>query len=81
MHPVAPVHPPCTCYNVRSCADPSPPDLSLNEPLEAIQREIDDLIDELHEHSERELMDQVYRRLTLTLCSPCYRKWIENPTG
>jgi hypothetical protein len=26
-------------------------------------------------------MDQVYRRLVLYLCAPCYRVWIENPTG
>jgi len=26
-------------------------------------------------------MDQVYRRLVLYLCGPCYREWIEKPTG
>ena len=25
--------------------------------------------------------DQVYRSLTFYLCGPCYREWIENPTG
>ena len=31
--------------------------------------------------SEQELIDQVYRRLTIHLCEPCYRQWIENPAG
>ena len=66
---------------IEAVADPSPPDLSVTESLEHIQRDIDALIDELHEHSERELMDMVYRRLTITLCTPCYQKWIENPVG
>jgi hypothetical protein len=30
--------------------------------------------------SERELMDQVFRRLTIHLCGTCYRQWIEDPT-
>jgi hypothetical protein len=33
------------------------------------------------EQSEQEWMDQVHRQLTLHLCRPCYRRWIENPTG
>jgi hypothetical protein len=31
--------------------------------------------------SEREALDQVYRRLTIHLCTACYRQWIENPAG
>ena len=30
--------------------------------------------------SEQELMDQVYRRLVMLLCRPCYESWIEDPT-
>jgi hypothetical protein len=41
--------------------------------------EIDRLLREMQDMSERELMDQVYRRLTIHLCGPCYRGWIENP--
>ena len=26
-------------------------------------------------------MDEVRRRLVLHLCGPCYRQWIEDPTG
>jgi hypothetical protein len=31
--------------------------------------------------SEREAMDQVFRRLTVFLCNRCYQDWIENPAG
>jgi hypothetical protein len=31
--------------------------------------------------SEQEALDQFYRRRTLHLCIPCFRRWIENPTG
>ena len=31
--------------------------------------------------SERELLDQVHRRLVLHLCGPCYGQWIEDPVG
>ena len=27
------------------------------------------------------IVDEVYRRLTLYLCGPCFRRWIENPAG
>jgi hypothetical protein len=43
--------------------------------------EIARLIEQMRDLSERELMDQVYRRLVLYLCGPCYRQWIENPVG
>ena len=31
--------------------------------------------------SEQDLLDQVYRRVTVYLCLRCYNVWIENPTG
>lgn len=66
---------------VEAFADPTPPDLS-DEYLSAdLEKEIKDLIEEAERFSEQEMMDQVYRRLTFYLCGPCYRKWIENPTG
>lgn len=36
---------------------------------------------EAGQFSQQELMDQVYRRLTLTLCPRCFRGWIEQPAG
>jgi hypothetical protein len=63
---------------IEAVADPYPPDLSLEDfdrlDLEGILREIEGA-------SEQELMDQVYRRLTIHLCGPCYRTWIEDPAG
>ena len=29
----------------------------------------------------QQAMDQVHRRVDLTLCVPCYRDWIEDPTS
>ena len=39
------------------------------------------LCEEASEFSQQELMDQVYRRVTLTLCPRCFRGWIEQPAG
>jgi hypothetical protein len=66
---------------VEAVADPTPP--SFTEPHRGpdVGREIDRLIARMRDLSEQELMDQVYRRLVLHLCTPCYRLWIENPTG
>ena len=67
---------------IEAFADPTPPNVS-REQFDAIDpsKEIDRLIEQLRDVSEQELMDQVYRRLTIHLCGPCYRKWIENPAG
>ena len=65
---------------IEAFADPTPPqiDASSQRDLEA---EIDRLIESMQDLSERELMDQVHRKLTITLCATCYATWIENPTG
>ena len=56
---------------------------------------IDELRQKIHHHlidelgpvlydkrlSEQEMMDQVYRKLTISLCTACYARWIENPAG
>lgn len=68
---------------IEAFADPSPP--VLNEELAgdetSISRRIDELLEQMSEMTERELMDQIYRRLTMHLCSTCYKDWIENPAG
>ena len=46
-----------------------------------IRGEIDRLVKELGELPEQEIMDQVYRKMYIYLCHPCYREWIENPAG
>lgn len=68
---------------IEAFADPTPPKIRQESfdaggPME-INEEISNLLAEMKHMSERELMDQVHRRLTLHLCGPCYREWIENP--
>jgi len=66
---------------IEAFADPSPPDLSPEDFFKDTKAEINRLIDELGNMSDREAMDQVYRKLTMYLCTSCYRDWIENPAG
>ncbi len=66
---------------IEAVADPSPPvitDEDLNRDLDS---EINRLVNSLRSISSQEAMDQVYRRVTLTLCNACYKTWIEDPTG
>ena len=66
---------------IEAFADPTPPGFS-DEDLEMDARqEIEQLIAAMENMSEREVMDQVYRRLTIYMCGSCYRRWIEDPTG
>ncbi|MHC4992743.1 MAG: hypothetical protein ACYTGC_17365 [Planctomycetota bacterium] len=64
---------------IEAWADPTPPRV----PDEAVSDagDLQRLIDSAAELSEQELMDQVYRRLTMYMCWPCYRDWIEKPAG
>ena len=66
---------------IEAFADPTPP--NLDEMLDGLDvgAEIDRLIEQMRHMSERELMEQVYRRMTLHLCGTCYRHWIEHPAG
>ena len=66
---------------IEAFADPTPPTIDLDEPVSqtSVSEEIERLIDQMRGMSERELMDQVHRRLTIHLCGPCYRGWIEDP--
>jgi hypothetical protein len=70
------------CYRVtiEAVADPAPPVLEAADP-ETVRAEIERLLAGLKGVSEREALDQVYRRLVLHLCVPCYRRWIEDPVG
>ncbi len=65
---------------IEAFADPTPPAPD-ERPLAEISTEINELIERMSDMSEQELMDQVYRRLTLLLCTACYEPWIEDPTG
>jgi hypothetical protein len=64
---------------IEALADPTPPSFSEEDLRHDPRQEIERLIDQMGDLSERELLDQVYRRLVLYLCGPCYRQWIEDP--
>ncbi len=66
---------------IEAVADPTPPTLTAADLARDAVREIDRLATELEDLSAQEALDQVYRRLTIYLCAPCYREWIEDPTG
>ena len=65
---------------IEAFADPSPPRLDTNKPGKYLSTEINELIEQMSDMSEQELLDQVYRRLVLLMCRPCYDLWIEDPT-
>ncbi len=64
---------------IEAFADPTPPELAEWINPEELEAKIDELIEQMRGMTEQELMDQVYRRLTLHLCGDCYRVWIEDP--
>jgi hypothetical protein len=70
-------------YQVRieAVADPTPPNLSDEDLPEDISAEIQRLVAEMESLSPQEAMDQVCRRMTIFLCTPCYQRWIEDPAG
>jgi hypothetical protein len=68
----------CYLIKIEAMADPSPPIISTEQDT---RLEIERLIAKMQDLSPQEAMDQVYRRLSFYLCVPCYRHWIENPTG
>ena len=66
---------------IEAFADPTPSDMRADDFGADLRERMERLIDELRDKSERELMDQVYRKLTVHMCGRCYGRWIENPTG
>jgi len=66
---------------IEAVADPAPPVVTADDLARDHRREIERLIARLAAVSAQEAMDQVHRRLTLYLCGPCYRTWIEDPAG
>ena len=59
----------------------SPPVITLEELLKDHATEMREIAEQLKDVSPQEMMDQVHRQMTFFLCLPCYRQWIENPTG
>jgi hypothetical protein len=66
---------------IDAVADPSGPLITEDELAVDARREIEQLIARLRTMTEQELKDQVYRRVVIHLCVPCYQRWIENPAG
>ncbi len=66
---------------IEAVADPTPPTITAEELATDVQPQIERLLAQLAGLSEEEAMAQVFRRLTFSLCGPCYRTWIDNPTG
>jgi hypothetical protein len=66
---------------IEAVADPTPPTFSAEDLANDARPGIARLLDQLENLSEQEALDEVYRRLTLHLCGPCFRHWIENPVG
>jgi hypothetical protein len=66
---------------IEAVADPTPPTVSAGEMARDVRREIEELLARMEELSSQEAMDQVYRRVIIHLCGPCYRRWIEDPSG
>ena len=64
---------------IEAFADPTPPALTEGDLDLDLDAEIGKLLEEMKHMTEQELMDQVYRRLTIHLCGACYRTWIEDP--
>jgi hypothetical protein len=66
---------------IEGVADPTPPNISTEDLGGDVRSKIERLIAGMAGVSEQEALDQVYRRLTFYLCGPCFREWIEHPTG
>ena len=67
--------------NIEATADPTPAPITDDDLQADLESQMHELIELMGGMSERELMDQVYRRLTIFLCGSCYADWIENPAG
>jgi hypothetical protein len=66
---------------IEAIADPTPPAVEDAPSPADLREQIENLIAQMEGLSAQEALDQVYRRLTLYLCAPCYQEWIEDPTG
>jgi len=66
---------------IEAVADPGPVVVADNPSTADLRRQIEVLLTRMEGISEREALDQIYRRLTIHLCGPCFRQWTENPAG
>ena len=69
---------------IEAFADPSPPEITSDDLLKSPEQtiaEYEAILAQMRDLSEQEMMDQVYRKMTLMLCRACYDGWIEQPVG
>jgi hypothetical protein len=66
---------------IETFADPTPPSITAEDLQRDIAAEIERLLASMRDLTEQEAMDQVYRKMTLCLCTACYQRWIEHPVG
>jgi hypothetical protein len=66
---------------IEAFADPTPPAMDDERSTAEIRTEMAQLVESMGDLSAQEMMDQVYRRMTILLCAGCYQAWIEDPTG
>lgn len=66
---------------IEAVADPTPPNISAEDLARDFEAELERIFEQMRDASPQELMDQVYRRMTIHLCGRCYSKWIEDPAG
>jgi hypothetical protein len=67
--------------SIVALADPSPPAFTEDDLSLDVGREIRRLTAEMRGLDAQEAQDQVYRRMVFCLCTPCYARWILDPTG
>lgn len=66
---------------IEAFADPAPSEITDEDLARDHGAEMARLAESLNQLSDQEAMDQVYRRLTLHLCTACYARWIDDPAG
>ena len=66
--------------SVLAVADPYPPVFTADDLAEDVGDQIRRLVQQLSDLDAQEARDQVYRRQVFHLCTPCYERWIEEPT-
>jgi hypothetical protein len=64
---------------IEAVADPTPPTFSEEDLQRDHRRDFESLVKQMTDFSERELMDQVYRRTVIHLCNRCFDEWFEHP--
>ncbi|HEY4328241.1 MAG TPA: hypothetical protein VGN88_00795 [Phycisphaerae bacterium] len=62
-------------------AENSPPVITKEDLAKDHRKEMKKIAAQLQAVFPQEAMDMVHRQISFCLCTPCYKLWIENPTG